>query len=34
MSRNEFFKWFKEEFGITPLEYINRERIKLAKQIL
>jgi AraC-like DNA-binding protein len=34
MSRNEFFKWFKEQFGITPLEYINRERIKLAKQIL
>lgn len=34
MSRNEFFKWFKEQFGTTPLEYINRERIKLAKQIL
>jgi AraC-like DNA-binding protein len=34
MSRNEFFKWFKEQFGITPLEYINRERIKLAKQLL
>jgi AraC-like DNA-binding protein len=34
MSRNTFFKWFKEQFWITPLEYINRERIKLAKQIL
>ncbi len=34
MSRNGFFKWFKEQFGITPLEYINRERIKLAKQLL
>ena len=34
MSRNEFFKWFKQQFGITPLEYINRERIKLAKQLL
>lgn len=34
MSRNAFFKWFKEQFGITPLEYIIRERIKLAKQIL
>jgi AraC-like DNA-binding protein len=34
MSRNEFFRWFKEQFGITPLEYINRERIKLAKQLL
>ncbi len=34
MSRNEFFKWFREQFGITPLEYIKRERIKLAKQLL
>jgi len=34
LSRNDFFKWFKEQFGITPLEYINNERIKLAKQLL
>ena len=34
MSRNDFFKWFKEHFGITPLDYINNERIKLAKQLL
>lgn len=34
LSRNMFFKWFKEQFGITPLEYINKERIKLAKQLL
>ncbi len=34
MSRNEFFKWFKEQFGISPLEYIIGERIKLAKQLL
>lgn len=34
MSRNEFFRWFREQFGITPLEYINRERVKLAKQLL
>lgn len=34
MSRNEFYKWFKDQFGVTPLEYINRERIKLAKQLL
>lgn len=34
MSRNEFFKWFRQQFGISPLEYINRERIKLAKQLL
>lgn len=34
LSRNLFFKWFREQFGITPLEYINRERVKLAKQLL
>ncbi|MFT4152648.1 AraC family transcriptional regulator [Parafilimonas sp.] len=34
LNRNDFFKWFKEQFGITPLEYINRERIKLAKHLL
>jgi AraC-like DNA-binding protein len=34
LSRNNFFKWFKEQFGVTPLEYINQERIKLAKQLL
>jgi AraC-like DNA-binding protein len=34
LSRNMFFIWFKEQFGITPLEYINKERIKLAKQLL
>ncbi|MFT4094632.1 MAG: AraC family transcriptional regulator [Niabella sp.] len=34
LSRNLFFKWFKEQVGITPLEYINRERIKMAKQLL
>lgn len=34
MGRNQFFKWFKEQFGVTPLDYINRERIKLSKQLL
>ncbi len=34
LSRNLFFRWFKEQFGITPLEYINKERLKLAKQLL
>lgn len=34
LSRNIFFKWFKEQFGLTPLEYITRERIKLARQLL
>lgn len=34
LSRNIFFKWFKEQFGITPLEYINKERVKMAKGLL
>jgi AraC-like DNA-binding protein len=34
LSRNMFFKWFKEQFGLTPLEYVNKERIRLAKQLL
>ncbi|WP_295120518.1 AraC family transcriptional regulator [uncultured Chitinophaga sp.] len=34
LSRNMFFKWFKEQFGISPLEYINNERVKQAKQLL
>ena len=34
LSRNAFFRLFKEQFGVTPLEYINHERIKLAKQLL
>jgi AraC-like DNA-binding protein len=34
LSRNIFFKFFKEQCGITPLEYINRERVQLAKQLL
>jgi AraC-like DNA-binding protein len=34
LSRNLFFKWFREQFGITPVEYVNRERIKLAKRLL
>ncbi|MBP6590400.1 MAG: helix-turn-helix transcriptional regulator, partial [Chitinophagaceae bacterium] len=34
MSRNEFYRWFREQFGVSPLEYINREKIKLAKQLM
>lgn len=34
LSRNMFFKWFKEQAGISPLEYINIERVKLAKKLL
>ncbi len=34
LSRNIFFKWFREQFGLTPGEYITRERIRLARQLL
>jgi len=34
LSRNMFFKWFKEQCGISPLEYIISERVKLAKRLL
>ena len=34
VSRNIFFKWFKEQFGVTPLDYINKERVKMAKAMM
>jgi AraC-like DNA-binding protein len=34
LSRTLFFKWFREQFGLTPLEYINRERVNRAKKML
>lgn len=34
MSKPNFFKSFKQEFGITPLDLIIKERIKLAKELL
>lgn len=34
LNRNAFFKWFKEQVGITPVEFINRQRIKYAKELL
>ena len=34
LSRNMFFKWFREQSGLSPLEYINQERVKRAKQLL
>ena len=34
MSRPNFFRRFKEYFGITPVEYIQMEKIKTAKAYL
>jgi len=34
MSRPNFFRSFKREFGLTPVEYILKERIKRAKELL
>jgi AraC-type DNA-binding domain-containing proteins len=34
MSRQHFFRSFKQELGITPIEFINQERVKRAKELL
>jgi AraC-like DNA-binding protein len=34
MSKPNFFKSFKREFGMAPMEYIIQEKIKLAKKYL
>ncbi len=34
MSRSNFFKSFKRELGLSPNEYILKEKIKLAKEYL
>lgn len=34
MSRSAFFQAFKTQLGISPLEYVQRERIQKAKHIL
>ncbi|PIY11006.1 MAG: AraC family transcriptional regulator [Flexibacter sp. CG_4_10_14_3_um_filter_32_15] len=34
MSESNFYKTFKREFGITPVEYILKQRISLAKKLL
>ncbi len=34
LSRAQFFKAFKKELGVTPVDFVNRERIKRAKRLL
>ncbi|MDW8436574.1 MAG: AraC family transcriptional regulator [Chloroherpetonaceae bacterium] len=34
MSKAQFFRAFKQELGITPVEFINQERVKRAKELL
>jgi AraC family transcriptional regulator len=34
MSEPNFFKVFKHQYGITPVEYINQQRIHLAMKLL
>lgn len=34
MSRSQFFRTFKQEFGMTPIQFIIKERLKHAKNLL
>jgi AraC family transcriptional regulator len=34
MSQAHFFRCFKNEFGVSPLDFIQAERIKLARRLL
>ena len=34
MSKAHFFRSFKREFGLSPVEFIIQERVKLAKRLL
>lgn len=34
MSKPNFFRCFRQEFGLSPVEYILQERVQLAKDVL
>ncbi|GAB3179057.1 AraC family transcriptional regulator [Telluribacter humicola] len=34
MSEPHFYRCFKQQFGLTPIEFINRERIRQATELL
>ena len=34
MSKSHFFKKFKSTLGVTPIDYINSEKMKFAKQLI
>lgn len=34
MSKATFYRYFKNEFGLSPVEYINQQRINRAKKLL
>ena len=34
MSKSSFYRYFKNEFGMTPVEYINEKRVELACKLL
>ena len=34
LSKAQFFRAFKQEFGLSPIDFVNRERVKRAKRIL
>jgi AraC-like DNA-binding protein len=34
MSKASFFRAFKHELGISPVDYIIKERLQLAKQLM
>ena len=34
MSRSTFYRYFRDEFGMTPLAYLNEKRMERAKALL